>query len=213
MKLTTRSVQFNEKLPPSHIYKLLDDQLVIILRSWGSEDFNQKFTDEVSHYLSSAGADLEVTTPFDIQENLSSLANRVRISLLLTHDLFYKSENKNEYLVGFESVVVFKQKKEFAWSSVGRFSIEKITEKKTNQICASGTDLDSECLFPVELLGLEKDVTINSGSFKLSESEKVLISSSYKSRVQLDVQNENETSFVVDDSANGSCWYMLLTDD
>ena len=96
MKFFSRTAYTGPRLANTNVLNLLDDQLILVLRSWGSSDYNQKFIDEVKHYLSSTQADIEVTTPFDYQENLSGLANRTRVSLLLAHDLFYKSENKNE---------------------------------------------------------------------------------------------------------------------
>ena len=126
MKIFSRNSATGQKLAATNVFTLLDNKLILILRTWGSSEHNQKFVDEVVHYLSSTQADIEVTTPFDYQENLSSLANRTRVALLLAHDYFYRSENKNEYLIGFEATVLFKSKNEIAWSSVGRFEIGKI---------------------------------------------------------------------------------------
>ena len=134
MKIISRSAYQQQKLAATETHKLLDDQLIVFLRSWGSSDYNQRFIDEVTHYMSSAQADIEVTTPFDYLESLSSLANRTRVSLLLAHDLFYKNENKSEYLVGFEAAVMFRQKTELAWSSVGRFAVDKVMPQGVNRI-------------------------------------------------------------------------------
>ena len=96
MKLNTRSAVFKNHLPATQTYQSLNNQLTVFLRAWGSVEYNQKVIDEITHYLSTTQADIEVTTPFDYVESLSSLANRARVSLLLAHDLFYKTDNRNE---------------------------------------------------------------------------------------------------------------------
>jgi hypothetical protein len=61
------------KLPQTQVYSLLDDQLLIFLRSWNGSDANQKVIDEINHFLSAANADLEVTTPFEFVDKVYPL--------------------------------------------------------------------------------------------------------------------------------------------
>lgn len=211
MKFVSRSVQSETRLGQTNILKLLDDQLILILRSWGSSDYNQKFIDEVSHYLSSTQADLEVTTPFDYQENLSSLANRTRVSLLLVHDLFYKSENKNEYSVGFEATILFKSKNELAWSSVGRFAIDKVTPYTLNTYLKNGSDLDIETLLPVQLIGVEREIDITSGSIAISENSKIVVSSTYNCSISLNSESKSDNNLIDVSPSGGSYWYSVIT--
>ena len=166
-------------MPKTTVIQLLDNQLIIYLRSWGSQEYNQKFTDEVMHFLSTAQADIEITSPFDYVESLTSLANKVRISLLLAHDYFYKVENKTSFAVGFEVAVVIKNKNEFAWGAVGRFDIYKSTENNMQLLSAIGSDLDETVLLPVEMLGVEKDLNLRAGSFALGPEEEAIIASIY----------------------------------
>ena len=177
MKWMSRSSQQKIKMPTTHVYHLLDDQLSLVVRAWGSQEYNQKLIDEVSHYLSSAQADLDVTTPFEYKENLSSLANKTRIALLLAQDYFCSAQNKTEFTVGFEVLVIFKIKNELAWSSVGRFSLKKIQKSYLQTLFECGTDIDQEVLLPAELLGVERDIEINSGSMKTIPQSQILISS------------------------------------
>jgi hypothetical protein len=211
MKFVTHSVQSELRLAQTNIYNLLDDQLILILRSWGSTEYNQKFVDEVSHYLSSTQADLEVTTPFDYQENLSSLANRTRVSILLVHDLFYKSENKSEYLVGFEATILFKSKNELAWSSVGRFAIDKVIGDLVNTNLKNGSDLDLETVLPVQLIGVEREIDISSGSILISEGCKVIVSSSYKCIMVLNKEHTADNNIVEATPSGGSYWFSVIS--
>lgn len=213
MRYFSSTSSAGQKLASTNIVSLLDNQLILILRSWGSAEHNQKFIDEVMHYLSSTQADLEVTTPFDYQENLSSLANRTRVSLLLAHDYFYKNENKSEYLIGFEATVLFKSKNEVAWSSVGRFEISKIID---NSICAyvnNGSDLDSEALFPVQLIGIAREIDISSGSLVLNPGDKIIVSSTYKNEIIINENAKSIESLIDVKNSSGVCWYSVITSE
>lgn|GEM_PF-6137776 len=212
MKCNSRAAYFDQRLPTTSVLRLMDDQLIIILRAWGSSDYSLKFTDEVQHYLSSTQADLEVTTPFDYRENLSSLANRTRVSILLAHDLFYKNENKNEYLVGFEATILFKSKNELAWSSVGRFAIDKITDQNFVTYLKNGSDLDTEILLPVQLIGVEREIDISSGSMFVNSDTKIAISSIYKCDLQAS-DSKNSQDLIDISLGHGAYWYTVITQE
>ncbi len=213
MKFFSRSASHAQRLPVTNVLSLLDNQLLLFLRTWGSAEHNQKFVDEVMHYLSSTQADLDVTTPFDYQENLSALANRTRVSLLLAHDYFYRNENKNEYLVGFEATALFCSKGEVAWSSVGRFAVGKIEDDAIRYFFNNGTDLDSECLFPVQLIGIEREIDISSGSMKLENAERAVVVSNYKNDLVVNLGSKTPESSLEIKNAEGSCWYSVVTSE
>ena len=212
MNIVTRSQQMKLKLPNSQIYHLLDNQLTIFLRAWGSQDYNQKMLDEISHYLSSAQADIDVTSPFDFHENLTSLANKTRIAVLLAHDYFYKNENASDFSVGFEVTVLFHSKSELAWSSVGRFGLKKIQNNHCNTLFESGTDLDSENLFPVQLVGIEKEIEVQSGSLFFDKSSQLILYSTYQGELNIKINSSNDVQI---DAANedSTYWYSLIKSD
>ena len=213
MKIFSRNSATGQKLAATNVFALLDNKLILILRTWGSSEHNQKFVDEVVHYLSSTQADIEVTTPFDYQENLSSLANRTRVALLLAHDYFYRSENKNEYLIGFEATVLFKSKNEIAWSSVGRFEIGKIIGTTLRPYVSNGSDLDSEVLLPVQLIGIEREIDINSGSLALNSEEKLVVASTFRNEIFVS-ENSNSIESLLDvRNGSGACWFSVITSE
>ena len=197
------------KMPRTSIHQLLDDKLIIFLRSWGSQDYDQKFIEEIMHFLSTAQADIEVTSPFDYLENLTSLANKVRISLLLAHDYFYKVENKNSLSVGFETTVLMKVKNEIAWAAVGRFDLFKITEHGSQILSGTGTDRDQVILLPVDMLGVEKDFEMRCGSL-LVTNESLLISSTYKNFLNFQSgENVHDDINQISDP-NGTYWFSKI---
>lgn len=217
MKLISRSAHHGPRMAPTQVFHLLDNQLLVLLRPWGSSDYNQKFLDEIAHYLSSTQADLEVTTPFDYQENLSALANRTRVALLLAHDLFYKHENKSEYSVGFEAMVLFTQRNELAWSTVGRFALDKVTggpdaagaPGAVNHLLQSGSDLDHEILLPAQLIGLEREIDIVSGSLVFDERTRLVVSSVFGCELQ--IRPEESSEALVDAAGGGAYWFAVVS--
>lgn len=222
MKWKTGSSQQKFKIPSTHVHHLIDDQMTLVMRAWGSSEYNQKIIEEISYYLSSAQADLDITSPFDFKENLTSLANKTRVALLLAHDYFYKSVNKSEFSVGFEAVVFFRNKKELAWSGVGRFSLKKIEHNYLHTLFDMGTDRDREILLPVELLGVENDVEINSGSLLISEHCQFLLSSEFQGNLLLPsngnlTADPNELTQPIDhvkpSHSSMSYWYALVNFD
>lgn len=213
LKWTSRSSLQTLKMPSTQIYHLLDDQMTLIVRAWGSQEFNQKLVEEVSSYLSSAQADLDVTSPFDFKENLSSLANRTRIALLLAQDFFYKTQNKNEFSVGFETVVFFQNKSELAWSSVGRFGLKLIRHQHAQTLFEAGTDRDEETLLPTELLGVESEVEINSGSILLNSNIQLVLSSIFGGDINIEVSKNDQQVVVQPSNHSMTYWYSLITVD
>ena len=139
-----------------------------------------------------------MTSPFDYLENLTSLANKVRISLLLAHDYFYKVENKNSLSVGFETTVLMKVKNEIAWAAVGRFDLFKITKHGSQILSGTGTDRDQVILLPVDMLGVEKDFEMRCGSL-LVTNESLLISSTYKNFFPTNWSNGIERDKILED--------------
>jgi hypothetical protein len=214
MKFDVRSHQGKQKFPATQIFSLLDDQLLVFVRSWGSQDYNQKFIDEISHFLSTAQADIEVTSPFDYVENLTSLSNKVRISLLLAHDYFFRAENKTSFSIGFESAILLRYKNEIAWSSVGRFNISVVGEQ-LNVISAVGSDVDDSVLLPIGLIGVERDIDIRSGSIS-TKNKSILVSSTYNSNlVFVNDVKENQIDCIQEvlSDRHGSYWFSKVTLD
>lgn len=212
MKIMTRSAFGKLQFASTNVYQQLNDQLIIVVRSWGSSEYNQKLVDEVTHYLSTTQADIEVTTPFDYQESLSSLANRTRVAMLLAHDLFYKTDNKSEYVVGFESLVLFKSKTEVAWSSVGRFSVAKVMDGNLNYLTRCGTDLDAETLLPAELMGLEKEISVHSGSFAFTPGTQIVVASTFNCELAIGDTSSISSLVEVNSGETGAYWVSVVTE-
>lgn len=167
-----------QKLPQTHIHSLLNDNLLICIRLWSGPEVEQKVVDEILRYLSAADADLEVTTPFDYIESLSSLSNKVRVALLLANEALYM-DNKEKYSQGFEIAICYKHNKEISVASVGRFAFSAEKKDKKFIIFESGGFLDDLVLLPTDLLGIEREVDIKCTSISVRDLTTVKISSNF----------------------------------
>lgn len=212
MQITTRSFAGKFHWPTTNVVNLLDKQLILFYRSWGSVDYNQKLTDEISHYLATAQADIEVTSPFEYKENLSSLANKMRVSLLLAHDYFCKVVNKSEFTVGFEVSVFLRNKQELAWASTGRFSLKKSHSDYLQTIFEVGSDLDSQVLLPADLLGAEGDFEIHAGSVNFNEQSQYVISSVFQGELIRQLSLDSQLHFLPT-STETAYWYSIIKGD
>lgn len=210
MNIITRSATLHHQIPSTQTYQLLNNQLTIFLRAWGASEYNQKVVDEITHYLSTTQADIEVTTPFDYLESLSSLANRTRVAVLLAHDLLYKTDNRTEYVVGFELMVLFKSRYEMAWASVGRFSLSKLMNDRLNPIIANGTDIDREVLLPVQLIGLEKDINVDSGSVFFDDNSKLAVTSGYNCDFKVN-DTSSASNLIEAIPSQSTYWFSVIT--
>jgi hypothetical protein len=178
MKSKINSHNGDQKLPQTHVHSLLNDNLLVCIRLWSGPEIEQKVVDEILRYLSATDADLEVTTPFDYIESLSSLSNKVRVALLLANEAIY-IDNKEKYTQGFEIAICYKNHKEISVGSVGRFAVSADKKDKNYMIFETGGFLDDLVLLPADLLGIEREVEINCTSISTRDLTSIQISSKY----------------------------------
>lgn len=167
-----------QKFPQTHVHSLLNDNLLVCIRLWSGPEVEQKAVDEILRYLSAADADLEVTTPFDYIESLSSLSNKVRVALLLANEALYV-DNKEKYSQGFEIAICYKHNKEISLGSVGRFAFMAHKKDKKFLMFESGGFLDDLVLLPTDLLGVEREVDIKCISVSTRDLSSIQISSNF----------------------------------
>lgn len=180
MRYETRAHNGIQKIPNTHVQSLLQGNLILCVRSWGTEVGIQKIASEVEHYLSSIDADLDLTTPFEYIENLTRLANKSRIALLLANDLILNTENKMSYQEGAEVALFLQSGKELAWATIGRFSIEMIKNSKPSVLFDSGVVFDDLVALPLDLLGTSKNPMIQSGSISIADLDSITVQSQFR---------------------------------
>jgi hypothetical protein len=164
-------------IPNTSVTDDFERDLIIVLRPWNSSDFSKVVVDEVTQYLSATQADLELTTPFQFIEGLSSLANKLRISALLANDRLYKAENRELYSCGFEMALLYRRNSELAWLSVGGFEFEAEFKDFKKNINTCGEIIDHNNFLPPHLLGIERNPVVHAGSIKIEELQSIRINS------------------------------------
>lgn len=167
-------------MPQTEVISLMNDNLILFIRSWTDSSIVSKISDEINHFLTSAEADIEVTTPFEYFEHQSSVANKVRISLSLANDLIYNVENKDTYQHAAEIAIVYKTKNEMVIGAVGHF--EATLESSLGQkVCVFNTGMSYQGLVPIpkNLLGLHKSLTLNLESIQWNKFSKLILTSNY----------------------------------
>lgn len=164
------------KLPHTAVFNEMSSDLLIFIRSWCGEDLQQKVLSEITRYLSATDADLEVTSPFEYVENLSSVANKARVALLMANEALY-GENKDQHKYGYEVALCYKKSNEICIASVGRFSFKYQKKNKMIQLYESAGFADDLTLLPSQLLGIEKSIEIKISSISKSDLEVVEIKS------------------------------------
>jgi hypothetical protein len=180
MRTITKSSGGSQKMPSTQMVSLLNDRLIIAIRSWNGVDSNQKIIDEISHYLSSVEADLEVTSPFEYSENMTVLANKVKIAMLLANESIYSTENRTAYQSGAEVTILFQKDSELAWASIGRFSAEAIKEERKMKLFDSGAKFDDEILLPVNLIGIIRHPEVLAGSLVIKKLQRLDLKSLFQ---------------------------------
>lgn len=177
MQAKAQAASGRQKMPNTQVVSLMNDRLLIIIRSWNGPEINQKVIDEISHYVSAAEADLEVTSPFEYSENLTPYANKVKVALLLANDAVYHTDNREVYQHGAEVAIFFHKNNEIAWASIGRFSISALKAEQILKIYDSGGRFDDEILLPVDLIGLHRNPEVNAGSISVKKLDTLEIKS------------------------------------
>lgn len=182
----------NYIIPGTSITDYFEKDLIVIVRPWNNSDHLKVVIEEVSQYLSATQADMELTTPFQYVEGLSTLANRLRISALLANDRLFKSENREIYSCGFEMVLLYKKQTELAWLAIGGFEIEAEFSDFKKIVSSNGDILDSCNLLPPHLLGVDRTPVLQAGSISNADLQALRIKSYF---------NKNDTIWNCDVSA------------
>ena len=167
----------NYIIPGTSITDFFEKDLLVIVRPWNNSDHLKVVIEEVSQYLSATQADLELTTPFQFVEGLSTLANKLRISALLANDRLFKAENRETYACGFEMVLLYKKNTELAWLAIGGFEFEAEFKDYKKIICSNGDVLESCNLLPPHLLGVDRTPVLQAGSVNIKDLTSLKIKS------------------------------------
>lgn len=181
MKIVDRSYSSKMYRPKPVISLLSGDKTVIVATSWTQQEHAQKVIHEVTQYLDSSFADVEVTSPFEYLPQLAKPANNLRIALLIANDILYRVENRSEFTAAVEVSILHQAQNQIFYAQVGQPQIFLQRGDFSVQPISVSVDLKSPPL-PKDLLGFDLRPQIQMGQFEVQNEDRViLLSSSYVS--------------------------------
>lgn len=180
MQIDHRSYRASSFLPRPVIFNNEEEKTLIIVTPWGDPNISSKVNTEIMNYVTAAMTDVDITSPFDFYETQSSACNYLRIGMLLANDAIYRTENKTEYIAGFEVLALIQTGSEVAWASVGQPSL--LMQKSGGVINPIHTGIDlsfekgqSKGALPSELLGVAPICHVQCGQFRMEDSDALMV--------------------------------------
>lgn len=168
---------------------------------WGDVSAAEKSFSIIKDYFNSSMADVEVTSPFEYQVSLSKEANALRVGSMIANDEMF-SGNKNDLLSIVEALILYKNKNQLSWVSIGQFNLSIVLENNevVPIITGTKTSLPGATVMgslPWTAIGFEKHLQLNSGDSYLGDNQKIVIHTGVDAKI-IDLQNSHPQ--------NQSCW-------
>lgn len=205
MKLLERS--FSGKLfrPRPEIYFSDGGNLLLIATPWGPRGHGQNVIETISSYYLATCEDLEITSPYERLSCLSTIANNLRIAVLLANGWLSREQNKSEYSAGVEIFAAALKDHEFVWLQVG--SPQVLLFRPTRGVVPLGCPIDLSFdlserdrmelpPLPSQLLGLDSTVNLTMNSFRPLPGDKLILIS--RSFIPADVYNLTKDQITLD---------------
>lgn len=184
MRIEERSYSSKLYRPRPAIYTEPDGSFLVISTSWGDPEDAQKVNDDIAKYVQASKADVEVTSPFEFLTSLTMEANYLRIAALISNEQLYRGNNKNEYVAGVETLILLHKGSQMAYAQVGtpHLLIQKdgqplspVSVSYEASLEMSGAENSILPPLPQTLLGLNMNLNIRSGDFKVDEGDRLVL--------------------------------------
>lgn len=184
MRIQERSYSTKMLRPRPAIYAEQDGSLLVISTSWGNPEHAQRVNEDIAKYVQAAKADVEVTSPFEFLTCLSAEANYLRVAALISNEAFYRSDNKSEYVVGVETLVLLQQGSKVAYTQVGspHLLIQKneggvapVAVSYETSLELSSSEESALPPLPQTLLGVDRGLNLRSGDFRIDSGDRLVL--------------------------------------
>jgi hypothetical protein len=178
MKLEERSFGGDIFRPTPEIHIEDTGTLAIVATPWGQRASSKRLMQSIVDFFHSARTDAEVTSPFQRLSCLTSTGNSLRSALMMTNDLIYREDNKDEYLSGFELFAAARQNQELTWTTVGQphvFLLRKKVFTALSVAVESSVDPTVQAPLPLQLLGLFSTSNFEVRTIKLQPEDKIVL--------------------------------------
>lgn len=177
-----RSFRGQTLRPSPEIYFSEDGSFGAIVTPWGSRSSVKRVTDMLTDFISSSKSDIETTSPFQILTCISPIGNTLRAAVMLTNDVLYREENKNEYASGVELLVFSRNATEFSFVQIGQPNV--FLSRKGQPLTPLSVQVDLSFEFtrsqkelpplPQDLLGLYSTSNLKVVTFRPAPGDKLI---------------------------------------
>lgn len=187
MKLNFQHRQYpgNNQRPTPEVHLESSLNTLIIAAPWGPRPAARKVIDRVLEYLTFASQDREATSPLPKLSCLSPAANRLRIATMLANEMLFREDNREEYRVGVELLILTLSENELSWAQVGGPHL--LLARGTSTLLPIGSTIDLSLdlstplnelpALPSQLLGLDSTVNASINSFRARPGDQLLLMS------------------------------------
>jgi hypothetical protein len=179
--MNERSFSGKTLRPSPEIHFSEDGSFGAIVTPWGGRSSVGRVVDMLTDFISSAKSDLDATSPFQTLTCISPTANNLRAAVMLTNDVLYREENKNEYASGVELLVFSRNATEFCFVQIGQPNVFLSRAGQLTPLSVQ-TDLSMEWSragknlspLPHELIGVYSTSNFRVVSFRPSAGDKLI---------------------------------------
>lgn len=199
--------------------------LFAVCTPWGSRSIAKKVLQSLEDQVISLHEDLESTSPFAKLTCLSPLANTLRIALMLTNDIVFGTENREEIKFGFEIFACLRNHNEMAWVQVGQPQLIWVRHGLSPLFLGGQGDLNREARgqgqipidpLPRQILGIYNSSNISVQSVAIKPSDRFLLLSrsetpaSFPLAISRDSTLDSLTNTLAKDSVDMPFWIASL---
>lgn len=155
-----------------------ESNFMMLATSYGNPLLTEKIFDECQREFLAANQDFDVTSPFPKLTCLDGVANRIYTTILFLNDYIYSTYNKNNFVEGFEFIILQKVNQKIYWAQIGWPHIFLISN---NNIIGLDHSLGQRSFkknqspnLPHSLLGLNNSLNFRVENSKLHRKEDLL---------------------------------------
>lgn len=160
-----------------------DDAFVAVGTPWGEREVVNETLLHLRDLVLSSQGDLDITSPFEKVESLSSLGNQMKTAFRLTNEKILNEQNNGEYTVGMEVFAASKDHNLFVWGSLGSYHLLLNRAGSPLYLLDTHHDLTFELgknsplcpPLPCTLLGLHPTLQIPIQSLRLQPNDQFFI--------------------------------------
>ena len=182
----------------------VDDRanFIAVVTAWGKKSIATKAIEFLKEFLIGTGSenlDEEVTSAFEVLEELSPVGNQLRRAVLTLNENLFCEENQHEYKAGLELFLATVWGEELTWVQYGQPSLYLVRDKKPLVSLGSESDLSLEHSLsytlpplPKHLLGMSFFTAVQVKTIRLQKRDRLLLLSRSADPIPFEYKEEKE---------------------